>query len=43
MTGPRHRWLHAFVDVPPQSADRSAGFWAAVAGARIGAPWPGHP
>ena len=43
MTGPRHRWLHAFVDVPPQSADRSARFWAAVAGARIGAPWPGHP
>jgi hypothetical protein len=40
---PRYRWMHAFLDVPADLADRAAGFWAAATGSRIGAPWPDHP
>jgi predicted enzyme related to lactoylglutathione lyase len=36
-------WLHAFLDVPDELADTTARFCAAVTGATIGSPWPGHP
>lgn len=42
MTRP-YPWLHAFLDVPDELAEATARFWAAATGARIGAPWPGHP
>jgi hypothetical protein len=36
-------WMHAFVDVPPGSFDRSCEFWSAATGWPTGAPWDDHP
>ena len=35
--------MHAFLDVPDESADPAVRFWSASTGAAIGAPWPEHP
>jgi glyoxalase superfamily protein len=32
------RWVSAFLDVPPERLDASAGFWASVTGSRVGSP-----
>jgi predicted enzyme related to lactoylglutathione lyase len=36
-------WLHAFIDVPAESAQRAREFWSAVTTWTAGEPWAGHP
>jgi len=36
-------WLHAFIDVGPESVGPAREFWSSVAGWPVSAPWDEHP